>query len=120
MANELTITSSMSFQKEKAFASMGKGGVRVTVTGTKYVEIVQAIGTSEEALLLGDIASPGYMMVENLDATNFVEIRPGSGAADMIKIPPLSFAGPFMLATSTPYAIADTAECKIRYLLIEA
>jgi hypothetical protein len=120
MANELTTSSALTFQKGKVFASMGKGGVKVDVSGTRFIENVQEIGTIEEALMLGDIAAPGYIMVENLDPTNFVELRAASGVADMIKIPAGSVAGPFMLATATPYAIADTAACKIRYLLIEA
>jgi hypothetical protein len=71
-------------------------------------------------LNLGDIGTPGYVMIENLDATNKVRLRPASGAANMIEIPPGTVAGPFKFAAATPYAIAETAAVKIRYLLIEA
>ncbi len=99
---------------------MGRGGVLASVTGTKVADLIQEIGTSEEALMLGDIPAPGYIMIENLDSTNKVSLRPGTGLANMIEIPAGTIAGPFKLATTTPYAIADTAAVKIRYLLIEA
>jgi hypothetical protein len=120
MANEITVSGSMTFQKGNVSASMGKSGVRADVAGTKYAEFVQEIGTSAEALELGDVGTPGYVMIENLDATNFVSLRPTSSSADMIKILPGEFAGPFMLAAAAPFAIANTAAVKIRCLLIEA
>lgn len=119
MANELTITGSISFSKSGTTASVSKTGITVDITGSNVLDITQTIGTSEEALVLGDVATPGYCIIENLDATNFVEIRPATGVADCIKVRAGKFAGPFEFAAAAPYAIADTAPVKIRMLLIE-
>lgn len=121
MAKELSITASMTFAKGSTTARMGRGGVLADVAGTKVADLVQEIGTSAEALMLGDISTPGYVLIENLDATNPVNIRAAAGGTNLIVIPPNTTAGPFKFATgSTPHAIADTAPVKIRYLLVEA
>lgn len=120
MANEISLSGSMTFQKGNVSASMGKAGVRADVAGLRYAEYVQEIGTSAEALELGDVGTPGYVMIENLDATNFVSLRPTSSAADMIRIRAGEFAGPFQLAAAAPFAIANTAAVRIRCLVIEA
>lgn len=88
------------------------------MSGSKAVTNIQNIGTSAEAIDIGDITTPGYMIVKNLDATNFVEIRDGSAGADVIKIK----AGEvqlFRLATTTPFGIAATAPCTIDYAIVE-
>ncbi len=36
---------------------------------------VQSIGTTEESLVLGDVTSIGWVVIRNLDATNFVRIE---------------------------------------------
>lgn len=118
MANELTLSGSLSFSKGGVTASASKTGLLVTVSGTEYTELIQEIGTSEEALTIGDIGTLGYVYIENLDATNFVEIRPGSGTADLIKIKAGEFAI-FRAALNGPYAIADTAACRVKLVLIE-
>ncbi len=50
-------------------AAIGKGGG------------VQIIGTSEEVIVFGDVATEGLMMLTNTDAANFVEYGPESAAA---------------------------------------
>lgn len=117
--NELVVGVSLKYTKGERNASFERGGIRIDVSGRKITEIEQTIGITEEALDLGDIASPGYIAIENLDADNFVELRAASGAADMIKLMPGDVAL-FRLATTGPYAIADTASCNVRFLLIEA
>ena len=81
----------------------------------------QTVGTSEEAILLGDVATGGYWFVHNLDATNYITIRPGTGATDMIQVK----AGEWAVfrsssAASAPYALANTGACQVRFLRLEA
>lgn len=120
MANELTISGSMSFSKGGVTTSKSYTGKTVTVSGTKYTKIVQTIGTSEEALDLGDVGTPGYCIIENLDATNFVSIRRATGEGNFLKILGGKAVGPLMLAATAPYAIADTANVAIELTLVEA
>ena len=109
---------SLRFNKLSREASQSYSGIRVDVAGDKVTRVIQEIGTDEEALDIGDITTPGYILIKNMDDTNFVEIRPGSGTADLIKLEAGEIAL-FRLALAGPYAIADTAACDIEMLLIE-
>jgi hypothetical protein len=122
MADELTIHATMSFAKSSAALEHTKTA-QVTVSGTECAQWVQTIGTSEEAIQLPpDIATLGYFMAENLDVTNFVSLRAGTGLGNFAKIPAGKFAGPFMLGSgaTAPYAIADTGACRVKFSLVEA
>ena len=120
MANEATFSGSMSFSKGGVATSFSRPGQTQTVAGAKISDVVQNVGTSEEAINKGDVGTPGRCMIENLDLTNFVTVRAASGAADLIKILAGKTAGPFMLAASAPYIIANTAACNVRILIVEA
>lgn len=118
MANEITASVSLKFSKGGKTASVSKQGIQLTMSGTDYTRHTQTIGTSEEALVLGDVGTLGLMVVTNLDATNFVSIRPATGGTNTIKIK----AGEtqmFRLATAAPFAIADTGAVEIEVLLLE-
>lgn len=121
MANELTVSASLSFTKGSITAALAKNGLQITITGTKKLENVQNIGTSEEALQLGDLGSAAgcWLLLINRDPTNYVNIRPATGVADMCKVMPGEPAL-FRVAGAAPYAIANTAACNVEYVLIEA
>lgn len=119
MANELTISGLTIQFTKSAMPSVNftAGTLSITVSGTQLMDNVQAVGTSEEAILMGDVAAGGWCFFQNMDATNFVEIRSGTGATDLIKL----LAGEFALFrmsadSSAPYAIADTGACNLRVL----
>ena len=121
MANELTISGSIKFAKGAKSVSLAKSGVQLDVAGDNYIQKTQSIGTSEEAIDLGDITIPGYAFFVNLDSTNFVSLRDATGADDMIDIPPGGIAlFKFHAGATAPYAIADTAAVEIEYLIVEA
>ena len=119
MASELALSGlTVAFTKANVpSVSFTAGSLSVTVTGNQIMDNVQSIGTSEEAILLGDVATGGYWFVQNMDGTNFVELRSGTGATDFIKL----LAGEWAIFrtsadASAPYAIADTASCNVRFL----
>lgn len=118
MANELQISCSLQYAKGN-FAALNRtfSNLLRDVTGTNMVHNIQAVGTSEEALVIGDIGTPGYMICKNLDATNFVEIRPGTGTADAIKLKPGDVA--LFRCAAAPWAIADTAGVELEYYIVE-
>lgn len=119
MASEITgLQVAISFAKGNfAKKTFTLGPITRDVTGTNAVSNVQVVGTSEEALVIGDIGTPGYMICKNLDATNFVEIRPGTGTADAIKLKPGDIA--CFRCAAAPWAIADTAPVELEYTIIE-
>lgn len=118
MADELTVSAKLNFTKGGVSVALGKTGLQVDVAGDEFTHLIQTIGTTEESLNLGDVSSPGFCILVNLDSTNFVELRPGSAKDDMIKLKPGEVAM-FRLATSTPYAIADTGACRVQFIVFE-
>ena len=96
------------------------GSIQPTVTGKQYMDNVQSVGITEEAILMGDVAAGGYCFFHNQDATNFVELRSGTGATDFIRLLAGEWAIFRMSAdASAPYAIADTAAVNLRCLRID-
>src|SRR3990167_2958708 len=89
MADELELSGlTIEFAKTGSpTISLTAGGLPIDVSGAQVMDNVQAIGfAAEEAILMGDVAAGGYWFVQNLDATNFVELRSGTGATDFIKL----------------------------------
>jgi hypothetical protein len=71
----------------------------------------------KEALVLGDVATPGYVLMHNLDATNFITVLPDNTGAAVVKLKPGEYAL-FRLAAAAPFVQADTAGCNLEYFLI--
>ncbi len=89
------------------------------MAGSRVVDDTQLIATSAEAIQMGEITTPGWCYIKNLDAANFVSIRNGSAGADVIKL--LAGESAFFRwpSTAVPYAIADTGACYIEYIIAE-
>lgn len=120
MANEITLDLKLSFSKSGTTFSLEQKGLTVSVTGTRFIHNRQSIGTSEEAIDLGDVATGGYFFAVNRDGTNFVSIRSGTGATNLVKLK-AGEACCFRLSgdASAPFAIANTGACDLEYWLIE-
>lgn len=118
MANELTLTVSLKWVEGDLNVSRTINGLRIDTAGVKHYDAVQNIGTSEEAITLGEAAAGGYMLLENLDATNFIEIRPATGVADLIKLLPGDIALFRLTGDSVPFALANTLACNMRVTII--
>ena len=119
MANELTISAGLKFVKGNKSVSFGKSGIQLDVAGDDLTWQTQNVGTSEEALNLGDVTTPGYILIYNEDATNYMSVRSGTGADNLVKVRPNAIAL-FECEASAPYVIANTAGVRIHYCLIEA
>lgn len=74
-----------------------------------------SIGTSEEDISFGDV-TPGLVIMENLDSTNFIKYGPKSGGAmiEFARIAPGGFAVIQLQGSAIIRAIADTAAVKVR------
>jgi len=119
MANELTVTTSLSFAKGSVKSvGLADSGKQYDVTGTKYFAGVQNVGVSPEPLDLGDITTPGFIYIRNLDSTNYVDVRMGAAGADVVRVN----AGEshlFRLSAATPYVTANTAAVDLEYFIVE-
>lgn len=118
MANEIKAT---------VILNVTKGGVsmlqNLSVTedmaGDEMINNVQIVGTSQEAINIGDITTPSYIICKNLDPTNFIQIGADPLAAEYLtKLLPGQITL-FPANQAVVYAKASV-ECKMLVLAIEA
>jgi hypothetical protein len=120
MANEIDIAGLLSFTKSGSRNGLSTGPLTATMTGSNYVRNRQTVGTSEEQAVVGDAgATGGWCLFINRDATNYVEIRPTTGAAALIKMLPGEFALFRHAGVTAPFLVANTAPCEVEYLYLE-
>lgn len=122
MANEITLTASVSLTNGNLKKSFAPGTVQITQTTLGADDRVVSIGTTEEDLAFGDVATLGFLCVRNLDSTNYVQWGPKS-AGVMVAIGRLK-PGEYAIIRIEPgvtiRAIANTAACKVQWFLLEA
>jgi hypothetical protein len=117
MANELSLSVRMRLAKGGLKKSFSSGSLSIDVAGTNVIDNVQNIGTSEEAVLLGEASTGGYVIAHNLDATNYVSLRAATGTGNFLRINAGEIAV-FRLEAAAPFAIANTAACNVRFIVI--
>jgi hypothetical protein len=128
MANEVTINATLAYDDAISSDSMQIVDRVVTVSTTKFTKLIQSIGITEEAIQLGEVSTLGYAMFRNLDPTNFVELRVATGGAKFARLDPDTSSngkgGCALLrlgsGAQVPYAIADTAPCRIEIIIISS
>lgn len=96
----------------------GVSGFTVDLSGSRYIRNVQNVGTSQEALELGEIATPGYGIFHNLSTANPVFIRRATSESNAIRVGPGAWAC-FEFEATAPYVIATGAACDLEYLVFE-
>lgn len=117
MANELTVGISLTYSKTGVSETLSLSRQADINTGA-VAKATQTIGTVEEQFALVDVADARYIVVQNLDATNFVQVGTAAGAYS-IKLKPNDFAL-FPPNANALYLKADTAACKVQILAVEA
>ncbi len=121
MANEITASGSLSFNKSGRSASISKVGLQIDMSGLDYVKFTQNVGTAEEALELGDITTLGYCMMVNRSSTYEIRVRSATGVAALVSILPGEFAiFRFASTASAPFVMAVTSPAELEVFLIEA
>jgi hypothetical protein len=123
VSQEISVSGALGFYKSSIMgAANGRAipaGLTPTMTGTAYSQGSMSVGTSAEAIPLGEVASPGWAYFRNCDSTNRINIRNGASGADLVEL----LAGEAMFfrfyRSAVPYAIANTAACKMEFLIIE-
>lgn len=121
MANEIKVTTYLKCTNGSFVDNWTPAELSVTQSTVGAAGGVQTIGTSAEAISVGDVASVGYARFRNNDATNFVQIGPyvTSTFYPAIKLKPGEMAVLRLDPTHTWYAKADTASVKLQYLILE-
>jgi len=113
MADEITINASIRVQKGNLDFQYQPGAYTVDMTGTGgptpgYV----TVGTTEESIAFSELGTQGWLMLKNLDSTNYVRWGFSTGVYGG-RLEAGETAGPFRLNPgSTLFLIANTAACK--------
>jgi len=122
VADELTISMSISYQSGNSpRLSWALASKKITVAGTAVGGLSVSVGTAEEVIPLGEVTAAGALIaVENLDDTNYIEIRDATGAAnDVVRLNAREGAVfRFGSDVTAPYWIANTAAVRVWYMLI--
>ena len=121
MASELAISASMKFSKGSSEPLLAMLNKVFDVSGTQFQMMRQSVGTSEEAINLGEVATGGWFFAINRAAANFVSIRQATGGTNFIRLN----VGEFCLfrihaSSAAPFWISDTASSEVEFLLIPA
>jgi hypothetical protein len=121
MANEIHLTASLSCYKPAIMASAVGRSINdfiASMTNSTYIEGTVLIGTSATAFPLGQVGAPHWAYFKNLDSTNYVTIRNGSGGADLIELMAGEPCFVPLYVAANPYGVANTAACYVEYLIL--
>ena len=116
MADEITIAQSLTATKTgSGSVSTPRIAFQASMVGSNLVGgLTQDVGTSEETVGFGDISgAPAWVVIKNLDATNFVQLGASGFAGFTIKLKAGQSAS-FATALTPLYAKADTASVRIQ------
>jgi len=124
MAGTLAVGVSVQYSNNDAKFDRVPANFSVVITGDAVASGTQSVTTGAANLEKGGISTSGYLLIHNLDATNFVEVGyDDTGFKPVVKIKG-GAAGVgewalFRSAQATLQVKADTATCLVEYYLFE-
>lgn len=117
MASELSMNlGDFAFTKQGRSIRKTGGDQIVNVSGLDYSAGTQTIGTSQESLPLGEVATVGWVWLKNHDATNFITYGTITGQLGQ-KLKPGEKVY-FRAANNVVYVKADTAACVVEFIIV--
>lgn len=122
MADEITIISGLSVTKTNLTATIPTTSASVDLTGTRFIRNCQTVGTTYEAITVGDLGSAGWCYIKNTDATNYVEfgLEVTGAFYPFVKILAGETAGPMKLSTLSIFGRANTGAVVADIFILEA
>lgn len=129
MAGEITDGFSIAYDDGLQNASLALANRLLTSAGKRVTKLIQNVGTSQEALQMGEITAPGAFALVNLDPTNFIDVKVATSGAIFARLKPDTLgngtggwvAGDCLgSGAQAPFAIADTATCRMAVLICDA
>ena len=122
MADEITISASLSVNNGIVSAKLAKVGLSIDLAGSDFTHQTQAVSVSQAALDKGSISALGWFIGINRSTTaaEIISIRWASAEQAVVKIEPGEFAcfrcGSDM---TDPFLYTPTGTPILEYLLIE-
>jgi hypothetical protein len=120
MANELTLGFSLAYSDADGVTDtiLASGVIDSLSTPIKVHDKILVATTPGTAIPLGQVSPIAWLIIKNLDATNFVTLYDALSGHGFGKIKPGKFcvvpAGPSLTA---PVLVADTAAVRVEYLV---
>ena len=90
-----------------------------TASGTEAHSTIQSVATAGELLSVGDVAAPYQVAVQNLDATNYVEIFKESGFTNLLSKLNAGETCFLNRPDAGLYIRANTAACRCKVVAVE-
>ena len=132
MANEINL--SLNFTTSKNGGSVSSTtSLSNTMSGDNMISNVQIIpfgtgATNATAIAYGDVSTIGYVVLKNVDATNFIEVAVSNGVTSGLFTTQAHVVAKLLPGevvvlkpkTTTLYAIADTAGAAASNLMVTA
>lgn len=118
MATTLTLTINTSVALT-ALSRNYTGSISITDTASGGI-LRQTIGTSDEVLIVGDVATNGYFYAKNADVTNYLELGYTSGTyfAKLKAGEACVFRLGSGVTVSAIHAKANTGACVLEYFIL--
>lgn len=88
-------------------------------SGAQNIANIQEVGTSAEAIVLGDVAPPFWLYLENLGPTNYVEVDSANTFDNFSQKIPAGKGILLLPQTATIYAKANTAGISLKVTAVE-
>jgi len=124
MADEFTYSINLRLNNLPLRETYNPGAISVTQAGVGKFSSVVNVGTTEEDVTLSDITTEGVTVLQNLDATNYVEWGKKDGSGNMQAIGRLKageIPAVFGFAPGATLRLkADTATCDVLITVYEA
>lgn len=119
MASEITSLSGLTVSVGGLTAAASLSKVS-DIAGGNFLSNVQTVGTTEEAIQVGDVTGECFIYIKNTDSTNFVQIALDSAVSTQIFAKLRAGEALQMHAkTATLYAKADTSPVDIQVIITE-
>ena len=125
MANELTISASINYDKGNHQLAFTPPTIDVTVAGEQHTAGVQALTTSHEALVLNEVgaAAQGWAWFRNIGTDSATHIKVGVNNADSSFTEVFNLAGGeyaiMRLGDTALYAESSTGTLYLQYSILE-
>ena len=126
MSNEVTYQMQILLRNGGLVDSYATGSLTANQLAAALVRNVQSIAAgvvgvgTGDALDLGSVATPGWSVFINTDATNFVQVGFNTGGLfyPMLKLLPGETQS-IRLAVAAPYAMANVAPVRLFYIIYD-
>lgn len=122
MASEITVNATLQYSDSEGTSDSCQITALIASVVTKtFAKHKQAVGFAAAAAVnLGTVTAPGWFMLKNLDATNYITVYAASAGTVVGKMLPGESYGPVRLGSGmqAPYVQAAVAACQMEVLVV--